>query len=362
MHGRDGRADRDRRGSRGPRAQFSRLRPVELDPLAEFGLPSKGEKRLLNLKTQETYYSRIVERYLSFCTDAGDRDELRKQFASLSLADSPPSVPSVPAIPSHRQQSSLLSQDSLVTPGTDSTSYSSSHIPVPKDPKANLSQILSALRKLREALVATRRHDAFAAQVFLFAARVGVLVGSYETYLPALLYLLRRLSHYTIPDTRDKASLLTTAELRECATYLVLDAACRRDDLAEAYALRHTYRSALRFPSEVSPAKVIGFDRHDALDAVLHALTHDNWILFRRVKLSVDGPRARLMEFAEARMRSHTLKAFGRAYLNLPLNVLEEQVGKKWEELRSEDGVGWELEGERSSENAKVIIRSVRAR
>lgn len=318
--------------------------------------------RLLNPRTQEAYYNKIVERYLSFCTDAGDRDELQRQFASLSLDNSPSSTSNPTSLPSHHQQTRLSSHDSHLTPATDPISHSSPTIPTPKDPKINLSQILSALRKLREALVATRRHDSFAAQVFLFAVRVGVLAGAYETYLPALLYLLRTLSRCTSPDTRDKAPLLTTAELRECATYLVLDAACRRDDLAEAYALRHTYRSALRVLSSDSATKTPGFDRRDSLDATLHALTHDNWVLFRRVKLSMDGPRSRLMDFAEGRMRSHTLKAFGRTYLNLPLGVLEEQTGAKWEELKTRDGVGWELEGEKASADAKVIIRRIQGR
>jgi len=30
---------------------LSRLKPVEIDPLAEYGLPSKGEKRFASLRT-----------------------------------------------------------------------------------------------------------------------------------------------------------------------------------------------------------------------------------------------------------------------------------------------------------------------
>ncbi|KAJ4300545.1 hypothetical protein N0V88_003223 [Collariella sp. IMI 366227] len=136
-----------RKLGRTPQGRPSRLKPVEQDPLAEYGLPSKGEKRLLSPKVQESYYSKIVERYLAFCTEAGDRDTLQKQFARLS---------------------GILALHTL---------------PVPHNNDA-LSQILSALRKLREALVASHRTDDFAIQVYLFSVRLGIQASSFETYLP----------------------------------------------------------------------------------------------------------------------------------------------------------------------------------
>jgi len=132
---------------------------------------------------------------------------------------------------------------------------------------------------------------------------------------------------------------LTSVERHEVVGYLILDAACRRGDLAEAYALRNRYR--------LGDAKV---------DAVLRALAGDNWVVWRRVKKQVDGYRAKLMEFAEGRVRGHTLKAFGRAYLSVPVDVLEAQTGAGWAELRSGYGVGWELDGTR------VVIRKVQGR
>jgi hypothetical protein len=127
-------------------------------------------------------------------------------------------------------------------------------------------------------------------------------------------------------------------------SYLVLDAACRRTDLAEAYALRHAYR--LRDPK---------------VDIVLASLLGDNWVAWRRVKKQVDGYRVRLMEFAEPQVRAHTLKAFGRAYLSVPLGVLEAQTGTSWAELRGRFGVGWEL-GEGEGDERRVVIRKVQAR
>ena len=197
--------------------------------------------------------------------------------------------------------------------------------------QADLAQILGALRKLREGIVASKRRDAFAVQVYLFAIRLGILAHAYETYHPALLYLLRVLH---------PAHSLTPVELREAVAYIVLDAACRRGDLAEAYALRNRYR--------LRDAKV---------DGALRALARDDWVLWRRVGRAVDGHRARLMAFAEPHLRAHLLKAFGRSYLSVPLDFLEAQASATWGELREQHGVGWELAG-----NGKVVIRKIQGR
>ncbi|KAH6856854.1 hypothetical protein B0I37DRAFT_396332 [Chaetomium sp. MPI-CAGE-AT-0009] len=280
---------------RSPSGHLSRLKPVELDPLAEYGLPSKGERRLLSPKIEAT----------------------------------------------------------TTAPATTTTTTTTT---TTKD--ETLSQLLSALRKLREGLVASRRRDHFAAQAYLFSVRLGVLAGAYETYHPAGLHLLRQ--HTDTPPPAEGGGggvgsggvggvgnvgggagggSLTSVELHEVVAYLVLDAACRRGDLAGAYALRNRYR--------LCDAKV---------DAVLRALVADNWVVWRRVKAQVDGYRAKLMEFAEAGVTGHTLKAFGRAYLAVPVGVLEQQAGRDWDELKGSFGVGWELEGER------VVIRKVQGR
>ncbi|KAK0719458.1 hypothetical protein B0H67DRAFT_573169 [Lasiosphaeris hirsuta] len=301
-----------RKTGRVPSGHLSRLKPVEIDPLAEYGLPSKGEKRLLVAKTQESYYAKIAERYLAFCTDAGDRDELQKQFSRLALSEDDPvptsSTSAPPALPVGPTPAAAASEKNQI----------------------ELSQILSALRKLREGIVASKRRDAFASQVYLFAIRLGVLVSSYETYHPALLYLLRVIH---------PAHNLTSVERHEAVAYLVLDAACRRGNLADAYTLRNEHR--------LRDAKV---------DAVLRALVRDDWVLWRKTKRSVDGHRAKLMEFAEPQLRAHVLKAFGRSYLSVGLDFLETQTFSSWKELASQHGVGWELN------NGRVVIRKIQGR
>ncbi|KAI0205016.1 hypothetical protein F4808DRAFT_413010 [Astrocystis sublimbata] len=292
------------RGGRAPSAPWSRLKPVELDPLESMGLPSKGDNRLLDFKTQERYYTKIIERYMTFCSDAGERDELLRRFASLHLSDGPntashPVPVSVPVLP------------------------------IPGNSKS-LTDVLSALRKLREGIVASKRTDDFAIQAYLFCIRLSVLVKHYESYHPAILHLLYRIQ---------PLHGMTTVELNEVLSYLVLDTACRRNNLGEAFALRHRYR--------LKDAKV---------DALLDALTHDNYIEFKRLKHRVDGHRAKLLEFAEEPMRRHLLKCFGRTYLSVDLPFLETCADASWAHLTAEDGVGWELDG------SKVVIRKVKAR
>src|SRR5207247_389680 len=117
--------------------------------------------------------------------------------------------------------------------------------------------VLAALRKLREGLVASRRADDVAAQALLFSARLGVLVRAPEAYRPPLLQLLVRgpqpppgpapldRSSSSYPSSSASSSPPPTSyplervERAEAAAYLVLDAACRRGDLAEAFELRH---------------------------------------------------------------------------------------------------------------------------
>ncbi|ROT41269.1 hypothetical protein SODALDRAFT_357302 [Sodiomyces alkalinus F11] len=281
-------------------------------------------------KALERYYTKIVERYMTFCSDAGQRDELLRRFAALEL-----SSPSTTCIPSQIQRATTKTTATTSTSASASASPPTSTPPPPSppppDPTAQpLSDILPALRKLREGIVASHRADDFATQVYLFAIRLSILVKHPESYHPAILHLLRVL-HPRQP--------LTSVEHAEVAAYLVLDAACRRADLAAAYALRS--RHGLR------DAKV---------DAALAALAHDNYVAFRRVRRAVDGHRARLMEFADEEMRGHALKCLGRSYLSVDRPFLERCAGATWELLTARDGVGWELDGE------KVVIRRVKGR
>ncbi|CAK7264428.1 hypothetical protein SEPCBS57363_001064 [Sporothrix epigloea] len=332
---------------RGPSSGvWSRLRPADVDPLEVYGLPSKGETRLSDFKTQERYYGKIVERYLKFCTDAKGRDGLHQRFTSLELTDD-----TAKPVPAWRAAAGS-GPSSAPRENTSSAGGTVAVLPTPESTAAlaeashDLTMVLAALRKLREAIVATSRADDFATQVYLFCIRLAILAKHHQSYHPAILHLLRSIH---------RRRLLTSAELHEVVVYRVLDAACRRGDLAEAYHLRCLYKL-----------------RNTTVEKVLRALAQDDWVALQRLigvgsgsgmgmgssrGSCADGHQIKLLEYATHHMRVHTLKSFGRAYLRLEdVGFLEASTGLGWTELQKQYKVGWELE------EKAVVIRKIQPR
>lgn len=239
---------------------------------------------------------------MTFCSDAGRGDELLKRMAQLEISN----------------HDGILHANST----TVNTPFDAS--------QKDLSILIMAMRKLREAIVASKRVDEFSIQAYIFCIRLSILVKHMESYHPAILHLLNRM-HTLLP--------LTATELQEFVGYLVLDLACRQNELAQAYSTRHRY--GLHDPK---------------VDAVLRALAHDNYYLFWRVKRSVDGHKAKIMEFAEEDMKKQALKCLGRSYLNIDLAALEQYTNSPWSLLKKEFSVGWQLEG------PKVVIRKPKGR
>lgn len=268
---------------------------------------------MLDNKTQEKFYVKIVERYLSFCSDVGDRDALLHQFTKFSTGQER----------DHATSSATEKSSTAATP-------SSTSFPAPSPQTKDLSLVLMALRKLREGLVASKRVDDFATQAYLFNIRTAVLVKHADSYHPAILYLLYHI-HPKHP--------LTTFELREVTGYLVLDAACRRNDLAGAFTMRH--RHQLHDPK---------------VDAILRALVRDDFMSWIRLRRSVDGHKAKILEFYDDNMRRHTLKCFSRTYLSVDTDYLEKATAATFAQLVEKEGVGWHSDG------SKVVIRSIKGR
>ena len=245
---------------------------------------------------------------MQYCARAGRGNALDKAFASLSLldgdaADRPIAVQS-PA-------ETVLSEDEPYT-------------------TKELSTIMLAMRKVREAIVASSRVDAFALRAYLFIIRATILTKHMESYHPALLHLLRRI-HPSSP--------LSVSEEHEFVGYYILDLACRQSDLAMAYKVRNMYK--------YKDAKV---------KIVLEALAHDNWYIFWNIQRSVDGYQKRLMEWVEDDMRRHALKCLGKSYLSAERMYIEQVAGRSWEQLQMKDNVGWELNGD------AVTIRRIKTR
>ncbi|KAK2609065.1 ATP phosphoribosyltransferase (ATP-PRTase) (ATP-PRT) [Conoideocrella luteorostrata] len=304
------------RSNIGPLGSWSRLKPVQQDSLESFGLLSKGDTRLLNHRTQESFYARIVDRYMTFCSDAGQGAELLRRFSALHVDNPTSGDGSVSANTPNKGDKVIglmymsSEEDMTVVKG--------------------LSDISGALRKLREGIVASKRVDDFAAQAYLFCIRVSILAKQPESYHPAILHLLRIIH---------PQHSLTPSEVEEVASYLVLDTVCRRKQLAEAITIRHEYK--------LQDTKV---------RAVVYAVIHKNYIVFKRIQRDMDGYKSRLMEWADKDIRIHSLKCLGRTYHSVDLGFLENITASRWADLVSNDGVGWELD------EAKVIIRKARGK
>lgn len=250
---------------------------------------------------------------MSFCSKAGRGDELLRRFASLNLDSS------------HKengdtQVSSTPSTTSTITP-MSSDSVKDTDNPVHQK---DLSVLILAMRKLREALLASHRLDTFSTQCYIFMIRFSIQLKHMQSYHPALLHLLYRI-HPVLP--------LPSSILSEFISYLVLDLACRQNDLATAHQARIHFRLKDRY-----------------VDGILKSLVMDDYEAFWRAKKAVDGLKARLMEWKEAEMRRLALKCLGRTYFAVEVDYLEKVTGSRWGELVKE-GVGWELQG------SKVVIR-----
>jgi hypothetical protein len=259
--------------------------------------------RLLDYKTQERFYEKIVERYKVFCSSAVRGDELHRRLAQLDL--------------------SKENENEVIPKASD--------LPNSKADVSNeLDAITMGMRKLREGIVASKRVDDFSIQAYIFCIRLSILLKHWESYHPAMRHLLQ-VMHPVHP--------LSNTELQEFAGYQVLDFACRQRDLARAFSVKLQ----------------LGL-RDTTVDSLLRAIAHDNYFLFWRIKRGVDGHKAKIMEFAEDEMKLHALKSIGKTYLTIDLASLEQLTDTPWASLAKNYGVGWQLEG------TKVVIRKPKAR
>ncbi|KAF2747968.1 hypothetical protein M011DRAFT_401002 [Sporormia fimetaria CBS 119925] len=293
---------------RGASGAWNRLKPLRDDSLEAYGLPSKGETRLNDFNTQETYYNRIVERYMRFCASTNNTSDLDASFASLSLSSTASTKQFQSSNPELNHQR-----------------------PLNPSPSNDLPAILNALRKLREAITATARKDVFAQRAYIFNIRVAILCKDWESYIPALLHLLNTI-HPKTP--------LSATEVHDYVGYLILDQVCRQGDFGGAHETRLRYRYK---------------DRRVQL--VLRALVMDNWVVFWKMKRAVDGYQRRIMEYAEQRMRLHALKCLGKSYMSADRGYIERVADKGWAALVEEDSVGWELK-----DTDRVIIRKPKSK
>lgn len=249
---------------------------------------------------------------MKFIASSGGGEELERAFASLSVRDDGPPL-TVP-------QGSGGGQGRPALPR---------HISSTERPN-DMPNILMAMRRLREGILGSQRRDQFAQRVYIFIIHASILARHWESYQPALLFLLEEI-HPITP--------LSSPELHEFVSYRVLDLACRQYELMDAFAVKYAYKLD---------------DRR--VDTVLMALVHDDWVRFWRTRLVVDGYQRAIMQSAVERMRLHALKCLGRGYMNADKMFIERTADALWAELVI-GGVGWQLQ-----ENDNVIIRKPKAK
>ncbi|KAL8700619.1 MAG: hypothetical protein Q9224_000878 [Gallowayella concinna] len=289
------------------RERPSRLKPPPcIDPLDRIGLVSKGDKGLLSYKTQEEYFETIKTRYHTFIDTSDNRnhsdDDFATTFASLSLNRNATSI----------SRTSVAAQTAASDPA--------------------MSTIIMAMRKLREAIVASCRVDDFAKETYIFIIRTTILLGHPESYHPALLHLLHRI-HFGTP--------LSSEETREFVGYYIFDLACRQHDFTAAFRVRKMYKCSSR-----------------KIDMTLTALVHRDWFLFQNVKRSANGnvQESRLMEWADGRMTDYAVQCLEKSYLSVSKVYVEQCTGMEWDKLKEQKKVSWALEGE------TVMIRQMKKR
>ena len=247
----------------------------------------------MDFETQERYFTELKDRYTEVYSAHFVKNGLDDDFASLSLDGKSVQRPNAGKATLTQQPNSVSNR---------------------------ISTILMAMRKLREAIVASARIDAFTLHTYTFIIRATVLLKHMESYHPALLYLLHRI-HPVVP--------LSKSEYNEFLGYYVLDLACRQDALAAAYQVKIDlgYRDAV-------------------IEAVLKTLIHGNWCLFWRFQNVVTMHQKSLMGWAENRIRNHTLDCFGKSYLSLTRQYLEKSVRCPWYSIKRKDGLNWQVEGD----------------
>jgi hypothetical protein len=271
----------------------------------------------LNREELDRLFASISVVPTSTTTDTSTSDvanKLTSSFSSLSLS-----------LSKHAPPESRNARPPLATQSTSTSTH-----PIPQKAFApsiqELATVLAALRKLREAITASARSDAFALRAYTFAIHVSILCHDWSSYLPSLLSLLTHI-HPRNP--------ISPSSLHEFVGLLILDQACRQSDLSGARETKLKY----------------GY-RDWRVEKVLRCLVADDYVGFWRVRRAVDGYQRSVMEWADGGVRVHALKCLGRGYLSADRRFVERVTDRRWDELVS-DGVGWEL----SVDGERVMIK-----
>ena len=271
---------------------------------------SKGEKpapadkgrRLSSYEAQETYYRLILERCLLLKNSYVPADaSFECAFDALDLIDSTEDATDL-----YFSQDRKLEQEALRIIGLDGTSETKV-MPV----------VTQAMRKLREAIVATHRRDLFAQGAYVFMLHAAILICHVESYHPTILYLLRCIH----PITPLSGSLHS-----QILGYHILDLACRQKKYDQAFEI-------------VAQNSVL----HPSIPLLVRALVRGDWVQFCHVKKGLQVYVRRLIDSSD-HVSLHALSCIQKTYLSVDKQFIERTITVSWERLKTEHNLQWPME------------------
>lgn len=242
---------------------MSRLRPTVSSP--EFGHISRvdGDKKLLDYETQELFFGQIKERHT-----------LRK------LRDT--------------------------TEDTNDVDQGS------------IDACMSALRKLREGIVASRREDLFAIDVFERTVRCAILVNHKDAYMPTMRYLIRTL----YPNAQGRICLKS------------------RDILHSLY-LIHLFMIGDHTEYMVERSKL--GERKGLAHEIVRAYIQGNWTRWHHLLKDAAFLEAKLMQQTFSIMADHVLSTISASYMAVDIAWLTKASSDHWR-AKVKDNPLWSLD------------------
>ena len=307
----------------------SRLKPVQVDFLESVGLPSKGETWLSSLDHQETYFTKLVERARELHVHPANDRECSESYDG-----------------GNGEVTELQ------------TTLQALHLAPETNDQAQFDVLLQAMRKVREALVATRRTDGFARRVYLYIVRVAVSLPEYEAYHPVLLLVFR---------TPRLLEVFSDDEREELARYSVLDLAGRQDAIREAWEFawrRGLFKRRLQPPDRaVKTSNPHNDDRNTILKQVLRSAVRNNLLEFHAKRQLLLPGEQKLLEPLERRLTKNASACLTRAYFAVDLDFAERVLNHRFSAdspkrdwASATHTQGWKLEDER------VVFRTPKAK
>lgn len=312
-------------------------------PQTTYGYVSRGEdNRLQNsLSERKAYFDRVMEQFAQYCSETNTDEVHKAVIAHLTGGLGKASNQNDQEDGDLDRSLEKDKGDQVNERDTENKEYQrkstrqekngkydhirKSDLLVPTVEKQSLDQILSSLRKLREALLHLPP-DEFSKKVHIVSVRISANMGHFQTYLPSMKYLLENCEH-----------LLSPVEIVEMATLMVLHLVHFSDDVL--LALKYYFKYL----------EEDGIDTKEVIMSWIHKDYYTWTVLYNK---EMDNLRSKLMSMGVKKMVTHMVECMQKSYFNYPLKALILPRGVSFEELQKNYGVSWE----KNQDN--IIIRA----